>query len=381
MSIEGSQAAAEQIPQTTRRKQLSDRSIVNLFVWPALLLLIAMNVFPLFYSLYLGFTDYSAITRQQPQWVAFENFSRILNDELLWKYFATTGRFALLSVGLQTLVGFGLAMLVNHKFKGSGLLTTLILIPMMISPVVVGLFWKLMYNPTFGFFNFIVKYTQYLFLAAFIASLFAAYFIFKRYLSTRKISHVILSLVFVVFGIAGLILYFSGSNFFVTLGGFSNPSTAPDMLASRFAGDPVPGLALWSVVIVDVWMWSPFVMLLVLSGLKAIPDYLYEAAAIDRASSWFQFWRITLPQVAPLLLIAILFRTIEAFKAFDLVMGMTGGGPGDQTELISVNLYRQAFLGQWRTGRASALAYIILVIIIAVSNLYIRYLNQMKGED
>ena len=121
-------------------------------------------------------------------------------------------------------------------------------------------------------------------------------------------------------------------------------------------------------------------MLLVLSGLNAIPDYLYEAAAIDRASSWFQFWRITLPQVAPLLLIAILFRTIEAVKSFDLVMGMTGGGPGDQTELVAVNLYRAAFSGQFRTGYSSAMAYIILIIIIAVSNLYIKYLNQIRGE-
>lgn len=142
----------------------------------------------------------------------------------------------------------------------------------------------------------------------------------------------------------------------------------------------MPGLALIAVVIVDVWMWAPFVMLLVLSGLKAIPDYLYEAAAVDRASSWFQFWRITLPQVAPLLLIAVLFRTIEAFKGFDLVMGMTGGGPGVQTELISVSLYRQAFLGQFRTGPASALAYIILIIIVAISNLYIKYLNKSKGR-
>jgi len=121
-------------------------------------------------------------------------------------------------------------------------------------------------------------------------------------------------------------------------------------------------------------------MLLVLSGLKAIPDYLYEAAAIDRASSWFQFWRITVPQVMPLLMIAILFRTIEAFKSFDLVMGMTQGGPGEQTELIAINLYRQAMLGSWDTGRSSALAYMILIVILAVSNLYILYLNRMKGE-
>lgn len=302
-----------------RRREFSDRAIINFFVWPALILLILWNVFPLLYSLYVSFTNYSAISNKPPQWVGFGNFSDLLTDPQMWKYFATTGRYALATVGMQTLLGFGLAMLVREKFRGSGLLTTLILIPMMLSPVVVGLFWKLMYNPTFGYFNYLL--------------------------------------------------------------GFFEASKGPDMLAGRFAGTPVPNLALWSVALVDIWMWTPFVMLLALSGLKAIPDYLYEAAVIDRASTWFQFWRITLPQVLPLLLIAILFRTIEAFKSFDLVMGMTGGGPGDQTELIAVNLYRQAFQGQWRTGHASALAYIILVIIIAISNLYIRYLNQMRGED
>jgi multiple sugar transport system permease protein len=318
MPAEIAQASTQPKKEKKRGFQLSDRAIINLFIWPTLILIIVMTVFPLFYSLFLAFTDYSAIARQQPVWVGFKNFSDILNDENLWQYFATTGRYALFSVSLQMLIGFGLALLVRDKFWGSGLLTTIILIPMMISPVVVGLFWKLMYNPTFGFFNHLI--------------------------------------------------------------GLSDPTIAPDMLGSRFANQPVPGLALWAVVIVDVWMWCPFVMLLALSGLKAIPEYLYEAAAIDRASSWFQFWRITLPQVAPLLLIAVLFRTIEAFKSFDLIMGMTGGGPGDQTEVIAVNLYRTAFLGQWRTGRASALAYIILIIIVAISNIYIKYLNQMREE-
>jgi multiple sugar transport system permease protein len=305
-------------PPVQLRRHLSDRAIQNIFIWPTLLLLIAVNIFPLLYSLYLSFTNFSAVSGKPPIWVAFANFGNILKDEQVWKYFAATGRYALMSVGMQTLIGFGLAMLVRRKFFGSGFITTLILVPMMISPVVVGLFWKLIYNPNFGFFNFVL--------------------------------------------------------------GAGNPAAGVDMLASRFAGKPMPGLALIAVVIVDVWMWSPFVMLLVLSGLNAIPEYLYEAAAIDRASPWFQFWRITLPQVAPLLLIAVLFRTIEAFKSFDLVMGMTGGGPGDQTELIAVHLYRQAFLGTFRTGYSSALAYIILIIIIAASNLYIKYLNQIKGE-
>jgi multiple sugar transport system permease protein len=312
-------APLERSSRVQGRRDLSDRAIINIFVWPTLALLIAINVFPLFYSLYLSFTNYSAIANQAPVWVAFDNFVRILTSEQMWGIFATTGQYVLVSVVLQLLLGFGLAMLVREKFLGSGVVTTLILVPMMLSPVVVGLFWKLMYNPTFGYFNYLL--------------------------------------------------------------GYDNPALGPDWLASRFAGQPTPGLALLAVIIVDVWMWTPFVMLLILSGLKAIPDYLYEAAAIDRASSWFQFWRITLPQVAPLVMIAVLFRTIEAFnKSFDLVMGMTGGGPGDQTEVVAVNLYRQAFQGQWQTGRASALAYIVLIIIIAISNIYIRYINNVRSE-
>jgi multiple sugar transport system permease protein len=292
------------------RRRIGDKTIQNLFIWPTLIMLILWNIFPLFYSLYLSFNKYSVIANEPPMWIGLQNYANILNNAQIYKYFATTGRFALLTVGLQALIGFALAMLLHEKFKGSGLFTTLILIPMMLSPVVVGKFWSLIYNPTFGIFDYLLGFPA---------------------------------------------------------------GAGPDWLAT-------PKLALWAVVIVDVWMWSPFVMLLCMSGLKAIPGYLYEAAAIDRASSWFQFWRITLPQVAPLLLIAVLFRTIEAFKQFDVVMGMTGGGPGDATELVAVNLYRIAFLGQFDTGRSSAFAYIVLIIIVAVSNLYITSLNRMRGD-
>jgi multiple sugar transport system permease protein len=301
--------APDHVVPNRRGRAISDRTILHLFIWPTLILLIVWNVFPLFYSLYLSFTDFNAIANRPPNWVGFQNFINHLNNEQVWSYFAKTGRYALFAVALETIIGFSLAVLVREKFKGSGIVTTLILIPMMLSAAVVGLFWSLIFNPGYGIFNYLVSWT----------------------------------------GI---------------------PITT-DWLAST-------QLSMWAVIIVDVWMWSPFVMLLALSGLSAIPDYLYEAAVIDRASSWFQFWRITLPQVAPLLLIAVLFRTIEAFKAFDLVMGMTGGGPGDATRLISVEIYTRAFLGQFRTGTASALAYIVLIIIIAVSNLYITSLNKIK---
>lgn len=298
-----------------QRRALSDRSIVNLFIWPTLFILIAVNIFPLFYSLYLSFTDYSAIANRAPVWVGLDNFNRILFSESMWEAFTITGQYVIFAVGLELILGFALALLIREQFTGSGIITTIILIPMMLSPVVVGLFWKLMFNPSYGYFNYLL--------------------------------------------------------------GFTDPSVAPDWLASRFMGQPTPGLALAAVIIVDVWMWTPFVALLIYSGLRAIPDYLYEAAVIDRASSWFQFRRITLPQVAPLLLIAVLFRTIEAFtKSFDLVMGMTGGGPGGQTEVVAVTIYQQAFLGQFQTGRASAFAYMVLILIIAISNLYIRNINK-----
>jgi multiple sugar transport system permease protein len=277
---------------------------------PTMILLILMNLFPLIYSLFLSFTKFSVIGDAPPQWVGLQNYTSLLSDARIWKHFGVTGTYALASVSLQAVIGFGLALLVRQKFKGSGFLTTLILVPMMLSPIVVGIFWKLMFNPSSGIFNYLLLY--------------------------------------------------------------NNPNTAPDWI-----GDPK--LALWAIIIVDVWMWSPFVMLLCLAGLSAIPDYLYEAASIDRAGAWFVFRRITLPRVMPLLLIAILFRTIEALKQFDIVMGVTGGGPGDSTETVSVSLYRLAFQGQFDTGTSSALAYIVLIIIIAVSNLYIRQLNRAKG--
>lgn len=300
--------------QTARRhsrRSLTDAQIQFLFIAPTILLLVLWNVFPLLYSLYLSFTEFSVIKpNNPPEWIGLQNYQNLLRDPRVWQYFILTGRYVVVSVALQAVVGFGLAMLLRERFKGNGLITTLILIPIMMSPVVIGLFWKLIFNPGFGIFNYLI--------------------------------------------------------------GYSMPNSGPDWLGKS-------ATAVWAITIVDVWMWSPFVMLLCLSGLKAIPDYLYEAAAIDRASPWFQFWRITLPQVAPLLLIAVLFRTIEAFKTFDLVMGLTGGGPGDATELIAVNLYRSAFT-KFNTGESSALAYIILVIVIAVSNMYVRSLNRIRGE-
>ncbi|MGD8585115.1 MAG: sugar ABC transporter permease, partial [Chloroflexota bacterium] len=182
-------------PGRKRGRTLSDKNIRNLFIWPMLILLIVVNVFPLIYSLFLSFTDYSAIASKAPVWVAFENFGRVLLDENMWGFFTTTGKFVLFSVGLELIIGFILAMFVKESFLGSGIITTLILVPMMLSPVVVGLFWKLMYNPTFGYVNYLI--------------------------------------------------------------GMGGADRGLDILASRYGGSVVPDLALLGVIVVDVWMWTP----------------------------------------------------------------------------------------------------------------------------
>ncbi len=286
------------------RGGLSDLSIRNFFIIPTLVFLILINIFPLFYSLILSFADYSAVSGKSPIWIGIRNYRELLNDPHVWNSFYITLKYVIISVFGQLVVGFGVALLLNRKIPGKGVITTLLLLPMMMSMAIVGLFWKLLYSPSWGIINYLL-------------------------------------------GI-GKFVWISNAD-----------------------------VALVAIAITDIWMWSPFVMLLSLAGLSAIPQHLYEAAAIDRASRWFTFRRITLPLVSPLLLIAVIFRTMEAFKTFDLAYIMTGGGPGTATELISIKLYNMAF-PQWQTGKSCALAYIVLIVIIGVSNIYIKYLNQAK---
>lgn len=296
------------------RRTLSDRSIANLFLLPTVLLLIAMNVFPLFWSLYLSFCDYTDTSNIPAQWTGGGNYARILSNPDIWTNFIVTAQFTLLSVGTQLLVGFGMALLLNRAFRLRGFVTTLILLPMMLSPVVVGLFWRFLLDANFGLLNWLLQ---------------------------------------AVFRVQDPV----------------NPI--------NWLNDPRN--AMWSLVIVDTWMWSPFVMLISLAGLAAVPPHLYEAAEVDRASGWFKFRYITLPMVAPLVMIALLFRTMDCFKIFDLVYVLTGGGPGDATKTVSYSLYKLAF-DQHRTGYACALAYIILLVIIGLANLYIKFLARVRGE-
>ena len=300
-------------PVARKIKGLSDRAIAWLFVGPTILLLLAINIFPLLWTIHLSFTNFKANRLNRAvEYIGFRNYQRILSDSDIWLSMQATAHFLFWTLCLQILLGFTLAWLINRKFRGNDLWTTIIVLPMMLSPAVVGNFWTFLYQPQIGLFNYIIA-------------------------------------------------FFTGAD----------PSSF-EMLGSV-------SLAPWAIIIVDTWMWTPFVMLICLAGLRSIPAYIYEAAEIDRASRLRQFFTITIPMVLPFLMLAVLFRGIENFKMFDLVVQLTGGGPGSTTEMASINLKREAF-EKWRTGYSSAFAVILFVTVFGLASIYVKALNKVKAR-
>ncbi len=305
-------AAGATPPAVARQvRGLSDRAIAWLFISPTIVLLLAINIFPLVWTIYLSFTNFKANRASRGiEFVGLRNYERVLSDPDIWHNMQVTAHFLCWTMFFQVLLGFGLAWLINRQFRGHGMWTTIILLPMMLSPAVVGNFWTFLYQPQIGLFNYIVS-------------------------------------------------FFTGI----------------DPSSFQMLGDV--DLSPWAIVIVDTWMWTPYTMLICLAGLRSIPDSIYEAAEVDRASPWRQFWSITVPMVLPFLMLAVLFRAIENFKMFDLVVELTSGGPGSVTELASINLKREAF-EKWRTGYSSAFAIILFVTVFGAANIYVKALNAVK---
>ena len=315
------ESPAEAPPAPQRKRFWTDGRLGGAFLVPTMALLLIIAIFPLIWSLRLSFTDWSVIrdAGTDPQVIGFANYQQILGNGAtaleervgveVADRFALTAQFVIPAVTIELLLGLGLALLLRRKFAGRGLLLTLMLLPMMLTPVVVALFWKFMFRTDIGVINYFIN---------------------------------------------------------DVLGG-----PRIDWLNDL-------GVAMWALVLTDIWMWTPFMMLIALAGLTAVPKYLYEAAEVDRASGWFKFRHVTLPMVGPLLLIAVLFRTIEAYRLFDQAWVMTGGGPGTATEVASLYLYQTAFR-QFDTGLGSAIGYVMLVVIIALAALLIRALRSSQG--
>jgi multiple sugar transport system permease protein len=139
-----------------------------------------------------------------------------------------------------------------------------------------------------------------------------------------------------------------------------------------------PKLALASVIAVDIWQWTPFMFLVLLAGLQAIPQEPYEAAVIDGSSAWQTFRHVTLPLLKPAILIALLLRTMDLLRVFDQIFILTEGGPGSATETISLYIYRTAFrFGDF--GYAAAMSFVLLILTNVISLAYIRLLQKQEA--
>jgi len=254
------------------------------FVAPALLLLVAMNLFPLIFNIYLSFTN-ADLSGGPVKMVGGHNYTVLFNEARYANALTVTGLFVLVSVSVELVLGFVLAMAMRDRVPGKAVILTVLLIPMMLCPVVLSLFWNLILNGNYGI------------------------------------------------------------------------------------------LKLVSILFVDIWMWTPFMMLISLAGLNSIPSYIYEAAEIDRAGRWMVFRSITLPMCAPLLGLAVLLRATDALKQFDLVMAITG--PNDaSTQTLSARIYQVVFR-DYKVGLGSAYGVVILVAVIAVATIFVRYIEML----
>jgi len=294
-----------------RREILTEKRFKILFVVPTLAILLFLIGYPFVTLIWSGFFRFSLLRPGAPKFMGFGNYQFILTDSFTWERFIFTAKFVSLAVVIQFFLGMGIAYLLQREFKGRGLVLTLIMMPMMMCPIVVGLSWKYMFNTQWGIINYLL----------------------------------------------GIILKIGKIEW---LGNESN--------------------SIYAAVIADTWMWTPFMTLLSLAAFSAVPGYLYEAAEIDRASAWFRFRHITLPLSAPILVLALLFRLIDLFKAFDLIYTLTGGGPGSTTQTVSFDLYKRAFQ-YFYTGEASAYAIILLVVMIGLSTIFIKYLTRLAEEQ
>jgi multiple sugar transport system permease protein len=288
-------------PETVIIRQ-SDYALPYLLLAPTITVLLALSIYPLFYSVKVSLQTGSGA------WT-LTNFARLTTDQFFLSALGHTLIYTATALAIEFALGLSLAILLNAQMRARGLVRSLLLLPMMLPPVVVGVVWRLMLNPNFGAVNGTLK---------------------RLGLNTESLT----------------------------------------WTAS-------PKLAMVSIIIADVWQWTPFVFLIFLAGLQAIPEEPYEAALIDGSSAWQTFRHVTLPLLKPAILIVLLLRTMDLLRVFDQIFILTEGGPGFATETVSLYIYRTAFRFS-NFGYAAAMSFVLLVITNVISVGYIRLL-QTRG--
>jgi multiple sugar transport system permease protein len=276
------------------------RSRPYLIIMPALLMLIGI-LYPFGMALYYSFTSYR-LTMPVPTFIGLTNYINMVTDANFLHSTAVTFGYAIGATSIELLLGMIVALLLDRDTRLSKILTTTLIFPMMIAPVIGALLWKLMMQPSVG--------------------------ILKQFLN--------------MVGIYGV----------------------------EWAAKP--STALPSVILIDVWMFTPFAALLLLAGLRSLPREPFEAARVDGASMWFTFKNLTLPMLVPVIIIIIVFRFMDSLKMFDIIYTMTGGGPGESLMTYQLKAYYNSFLYM---NLAAGLPYTIVLwaVIYFISQKLVNY--------
>jgi len=285
---------------------MQDRYLKFILIMPCLVILVAVTIYPTIFTLLLSFREWSLIKSPQPgAFVGIHNYARAFGDPRFLNSIKVTGIFTLASVLSSLALGLGIALLLSKETKFKRVLRTVLILPFAISPVLVGVSWRFMFNPKFGLFDYLFDVI------------------------------------------------------------------APPLRDVVWLGNPV--LAMAALVIADIWQWTPFIALILLGGLTSIPIEAIDAAKVDGASDSQILVHVILPLLKPVIVVALLLKTMFSLKMFDQVFMLTEGGPGETTETLTFYVFRTGFTF-FDMGYASALSYLLVIALIFIATVYTRFL-------
>jgi multiple sugar transport system permease protein len=272
---------------------------------PATLMLVLITVLPFLDAVRTSLTTWNVLSIMPPRFVWFQNYRDALTDPLFWSSFKVTLIFVGGVIVFQLTIGLAIALLINNLPRGQQLVATIIVLPVVLAPMVVGFQWLILMNGDYGPLNYLLQRVG--------------------------------------------------------------------LPALAWTGDT--HLALPSLMLVDFWEWTPFVVLLLYAGLRSLPRPVFEASRVDGSTPWQTFWNVTLPLLRPAIAIVLILRIIATFKLFDIIFVLTQGGPGTATENLTYYTYTQGFT-YFKYGYATALGLIQMILITILANIVLRYMER-----
>lgn len=291
-------------------KQWVDKHIKLVFCTPAIIFILLMIIAPLAYNFGMSFTDWTMSAVKAPQFIGFDNYIEVLQESRFWKSVGRTVVFSLIGITLETILGVLLAVLINRKYHGSRLVTSFMILPVVATPVALGMAWKLILEPSIGIGNVMLT---------------ALGFGARKFIATTSFE------------------------------------------------------SMFVLILIDVWEWTPLIMLMVYAGLKGLPEDPYEAALIDGASRFQMFKKITLPMASSSILVAMLMRLIDLVKTFDIIYATTQGGPNFATENINIYGYLNMF-SYYEFGKASAISVLFFIVVMAIGCGFLYIKSKVEVE-